>query len=455
MTKHKKHPSKKEPENTVFIAYALAFVAVVVLIFAVVDPSIVGRVVFEVPDWAVRAEDKVSLDSEDVVLTAGTNYQATNGITVQNQDIVYKVAYLLKNNQWASFELNGNVISGTNWILGDATQSFTVNRDEFVEGANYVLAYGCDRSGTEWDCNDNKWMIKGFVVGTSVCVPGTYQCDGNDLMVCDDGEYEPEEECGILETCDAGRGECVLDLPSEPGAPGEEGEEELWRCDDSDVTDQYPDGVNYYQQGTVDGYLPLEERDTSKTDYCIGITLGGPEDWLLEYYCYQDLTLGDYITTASYECPHSCSNGACIEEKEPTECTDEDNDGYVAKGTDFSQCSATGLDCDDMDPDVNPGATEICDDAIDNDCDGDIDTGDNDCEEEQEGCTETDNGFDAYVKGTTTGVLNTDSSGTVQSYTDYCTYGVNICEYHCRSNLVKLDCGACGNNEICEDGVCK
>jgi V8-like Glu-specific endopeptidase len=50
-------------------------------------------------------------------------------------------------------------------------------------------------------------------------------------------------------------------------------------------------------------------------------------------------------------------------------CTDADGDGY---------CPEDG-DCDDTDPDVNPGATEICDDLIDNDCDGAIDGDDSDC----------------------------------------------------------------------------
>ncbi|RLB45599.1 MAG: hypothetical protein DRI90_28290, partial [Deltaproteobacteria bacterium] len=35
--------------------------------------------------------------------------------------------------------------------------------------------------------------------------------------------------------------------------------------------------------------------------------------------------------------------------------------------------------CDDDDQDVHPGAEEICDDSVDNDCDGDIDEDDSEC----------------------------------------------------------------------------
>ena len=53
-------------------------------------------------------------------------------------------------------------------------------------------------------------------------------------------------------------------------------------------------------------------------------------------------------------------------------CPDADDDGY-----DDMVCG--GDDCDDTDPHVNPGAEEICDNGIDDDCDGLVDGEDPDC----------------------------------------------------------------------------
>jgi hypothetical protein len=51
-------------------------------------------------------------------------------------------------------------------------------------------------------------------------------------------------------------------------------------------------------------------------------------------------------------------------------CSDRDGDGYGDPAS--SKCAYTGQDCDDLDPDANPGMLEVCD-GIDNDCDGQID----------------------------------------------------------------------------------
>ena len=53
-------------------------------------------------------------------------------------------------------------------------------------------------------------------------------------------------------------------------------------------------------------------------------------------------------------------------------CQDADGDGFADE-------ACGGDDCDDTDVAVNPGAEEICDDQIDNDCDSLIDLDDPDC----------------------------------------------------------------------------
>jgi len=67
----------------------------------------------------------------------------------------------------------------------------------------------------------------------------------------------------------------------------------------------------------------------------------------------------------------------------PLECLDEDGDGYGQFGS--PTCTGTAPDCDDADPDVNPGVTEegagdpACGDGLDNDCDGLVDAEDPGC----------------------------------------------------------------------------
>lgn len=56
-------------------------------------------------------------------------------------------------------------------------------------------------------------------------------------------------------------------------------------------------------------------------------------------------------------------------------CLDDDGDGAGVQG---SAC-APAYDCDDVDPEVNPDAVEVCDNGKDDDCDGLADSQDPDC----------------------------------------------------------------------------
>jgi len=72
----------------------------------------------------------------------------------------------------------------------------------------------------------------------------------------------------------------------------------------------------------------------------------------------------------------ACLDGTCRSTRIPgcgTTCPDRDGDGH---GWQFC---AGGDDCDDTNPAVHPGATELCDDGLDNDCDGRADAVDEDC----------------------------------------------------------------------------
>ena len=67
---------------------------------------------------------------------------------------------------------------------------------------------------------------------------------------------------------------------------------------------------------------------------------------------------------------------------------DADGDGYCPVGRDLNgdgdcvdegEPMEGGFDCDDVDPAINSGQTEICEDAFDNDCDGDANYADSEC----------------------------------------------------------------------------
>lgn len=78
-----------------------------------------------------------------------------------------------------------------------------------------------------------------------------------------------------------------------------------------------------------------------------------------------------YVNAGNNPCVFCPTAAACLP---PPVCTDADSDGYFAE----ADCG-TAVDCNDNDPATNPGATEVCNDNIDNDCDGLVDCDDPGC----------------------------------------------------------------------------
>lgn len=109
----------------------------------------------------------------------------------------------------------------------------------------------------------------------------------------------------------------------------------------------------------------------------------GPENG---YYSVASMAVndsGDVFLTGSSEYEDDDSDYLTI--KYEGDCIDNDGDGYGSSPS--PACPSIGLDCDDSDPDVNPGVLEgfqgapVCADTLDNDCDGRIDEEDSGCSE--------------------------------------------------------------------------
>jgi len=129
---------------------------------------------------------------------------------------------------------------------------------------------------------------------------------------------------------------------------------------------------------------------------------------------------------------------------------DVDADGYYGD-----------VDCDDTDPDVNPGAEEICDDGIDNDCDGDTDTYDSTCYIDGDGdgyndhvdCDDSDPDVNPGAEEICTDGIDNDCDGDTDTADSHCVDSDGdgyMDDIDCSDTDPDINPGA---DELCTDGI--
>jgi hypothetical protein len=140
-------------------------------------------------------------------------------------------------------------------------------------------------------------------------------------------------------------------------------------------------------------------------------------------------------------------------------CTDADEDGYSVEGGDCGP-----VDCNDSDAAVNPGANEVCDNGVDDDCDGLVDCADGNCDADAACLTCTDADGDTYnVEGGGCGPVDCDDAdpavnpGTVEvcnnGVDDDCDGNVDCDDADCNDDPGCPTCVREGKGQTCSDGV--
>jgi hypothetical protein len=141
-------------------------------------------------------------------------------------------------------------------------------------------------------------------------------------------------------------------------------------------------------------------------------------------------------------------------EQDPT-CEDVDGDGF------FAQC-AGGTDCHDGLANVRPGGAEVCDDNVDNDCDGGADNGCA-CANDQEARPCYPGPAGVAGRGLCKAGRQVCEGGTWSTCRDFVLPSAEVCngeDDNCDGAIdeqVSAPCGGCGvpedATEVCGDGV--
>jgi hypothetical protein len=195
-------------------------------------------------------------------------------------------------------------------------------------------------------------------------LPETPETIVYDFSGCTDGDgdgFYAEADCGTAVDCDD------TDAAVNPDA------DEV--CDDDKDND-------------CDGTADCGDADCSDDDACRTCTDADGDSFYAEANCGAAVDCDDTNASVNPAASEVCDDGLdndcdgstdcedsdCAADEACRSCTDGDGDGYYAQ----ADCG-TAVDCDDSNADIHPDAAEVCEDGLDNDCDGSTDNEDADC----------------------------------------------------------------------------
>jgi hypothetical protein len=219
------------------------------------------------------------------------------------------------------------------------------------------------------DCNDNDPSI----------YPGASEiCDGKDNNCNGEVDEEFDKDNDGYTTCN---GDCNDNDPDiNPGAS------EI--CNDN-------------KDNNCDGYTDCSDSDCSTSSHCDH----DKDDDGYDSTAYGGNDCDDNDPDINPGASEICNDNKDNDCDGSTDCSDSDcaNNGHCDHDKDDDGYNSTaygGNDCDDNDPDINPGAPEICNDNKDNDCDGSTDCSDSDCSTSSHCDHDNDNdGYDGTAYG--------------------------------------------------------